>query len=310
MLLLVAGLLPSCSIKKMAVKGMADQLSSGPDVFSTDEDPELVRDAVPFGLKTMETLLQTLPEHRGLLLGLCRGFTQYSYAFVQADADAIEATNYARAEEIRVRARKLFVRARDYGLRGLEVDYKGITRQLSMSPDSAAARVGARGVPLLFWTAAAWGSAISLGKDQPELVADLPAVRSMMSRGVQLDEGYEQGAMHEALILLDALPPAMGGSPARARQHFDRAVALSHGTRPGPYVTMASSIDVMTQNRKEFRELLHKALAIDPNREPNARLQTIVTQQKAQALLARESELFLDDEDTSHADSLATEGKH
>jgi len=310
MLLLVAGLLPSCSINKMAVKGMADQLSSGPDVFSTDEDPELVRDAVPFGLKTMETLLQTLPKHRGLLLALCRGFTQYSYAFVQADADAIEATNYARAEEIRVRARKLFVRARDYGLRGLEVDYKGITKQLSLSPDSAAARVGVKAVPLLFWTAAAWGSAISLGKDQPELVADLPAVRSMISRGVQLDEGYEDGAMHEALILLDALPPAMGGSPERARKHFDRAVALSHGTRPGPYVTMASSIDVMTQNRKEFRELLSKALAIDPNREPNSRLQTIVTQQKAQALLARESELFLDDEDTSHADSLATEGKH
>ena len=89
-LLLLPGLLAgasSCSIKKMAVKSVANSLTSGPDVFSSDEDPQLIRDAVPFGLKTMESLLATLPRHRGLLLSLCRGFTQYGGAFVQNEAD-------------------------------------------------------------------------------------------------------------------------------------------------------------------------------------------------------------------------------
>ena len=77
---------------------------------------------------------------------------------------------------------------------------------------------------MLYWTAAAWGSAIALGKDRPEMLADLPAIRALMERGLALDEGYEGGAIHEALILLDALPESMGGSEARARRHFARAV--------------------------------------------------------------------------------------
>ena len=69
----VMAALPGCSIKRIALKGVANSLTSGPDVFGTDEDPELVRDALPFGLKTMESLLAALPEHEGLLVTLCKG---------------------------------------------------------------------------------------------------------------------------------------------------------------------------------------------------------------------------------------------
>ena len=71
--LLLAGT-TSCSIKKMATKSVANSLTSGPDVFGTDDDPQLIREAIPFGLKTMESLLQTLPQHRGLLLSLMHAF--------------------------------------------------------------------------------------------------------------------------------------------------------------------------------------------------------------------------------------------
>jgi predicted anti-sigma-YlaC factor YlaD len=288
-------LLGSCSIRKFVAGGVANSLSSGPDVFSSEDDPELVRDAVPFGLKTMESLLEVVPKHKGLLLALTRGFTQYAYAFVQMDADHIEPADYARATELRDRARRLFVRARDYGLRRMALDYKGIAEQLEADPAAAAKRFRKQDVPVMFWTAAAWGSAINLGKDQPELVANLPAVRALIERAVALDEGYEGGSLHEALILLEALPEAMGGSPQRARQHFDRAIALTGGERPGPFVTFAQSVSVMTQNRAEFRDLLEKAIAIDPNRIPAQRLQTIVTQRRARELLERQDDLFLDD---------------
>jgi len=39
--------LGGCSIKTMAVKTVANTLSDTGDVFSRDEDPDLVRDAVP-----------------------------------------------------------------------------------------------------------------------------------------------------------------------------------------------------------------------------------------------------------------------
>ena len=66
----VAGL-TSCSIKRMAVNSVANSLTSGPDVFGTDDDPQLIRDAIPFGLKTIEGLLAQSPKHKGLLFAAC-----------------------------------------------------------------------------------------------------------------------------------------------------------------------------------------------------------------------------------------------
>ena len=47
-------------------------MSSGGEIFSADDDPELVRDAVPFALKAEEYVLAQDPAHRGLLLSLAR----------------------------------------------------------------------------------------------------------------------------------------------------------------------------------------------------------------------------------------------
>jgi len=288
----------SCSIRRMVANGIGNSIANGPDIFGTDDDPELVRDALPFGLKTMESLLQTVPRHRGLLLTACKGFTEYAAAFVQMEADRVESGDYARATEMRERALKLYLRARDYGLRGLALRNKGIGRQLELDPAAATARIPLRDVPMLYWTAAAWGSAISLGKDRAELLADLPAVRALIERGLVLDEAYDGGAIHEAMIILEALPPAMGGSPDRARAHFERAIALSKGARASPYVTMAQSVSVLTQNRGEFDRLLHQALAVDPDRDPTQRLATLVLQRRARMLLQREDDLFLDADTT------------
>jgi predicted anti-sigma-YlaC factor YlaD len=286
--------LSACSIQKFAVKKVADSLTRGSDVYGTDNDPELVRDALPFGLKTMEGLLAVVPSHQGLLLALCQGFTSYSFAFVQSDGDLLVNSDYEKSTALHERALKLYLRARGYGLRGLELRYKGITRQLQLEPEQAAARIQKRDLPMLYWTAASWGAAIALGKDQPDLLADLPAIRALMERGLALDESFQGGAIHEALITLDALPEAMGGSETRARHHFERAVALSHDAGPGPYLTLATTVAVLKQDRAEFEELLNKALTFDPDKDPASRMQTIVQQRKARSLLDREDEFFLD----------------
>jgi len=293
--------LTACSVQKFAVRKVADSLTRGPDVYGTDDDPELVRDALPFGLKTMESLLAALPTHQGLLLTLCKGYTSYAFAFVQSEGDLLVNSDYARSQRLHERALKLDLRARDYGLRGLEARYPGIERGLKLDPAAATARIGRRDVPMLYWTAAAWGSAIALGKDRPELLADLPAIRALFDRGLALDEGYEGGAFHEALIVLDALPAAMGGSEEKARAHFRRAVELSHDARPGPYVILAQSVAVQKQDRAEFRALLGKAMSFDPERDPAQRLVTTVLARQARALLDRQDEFFIDDAGTTNA---------
>ena len=127
------------------------------------------------------------------------------------------------------------------------------------------------------------------------MLVDLRAIRALVNRGLALDESYEGGAFHEAAIVLDALPPAMGGSPESARKHFARAVELSHDRKASPYVTLAQSVCVLQQNRAEFRRLLERALMFDPDQYPSRRLATIVLQRKARAQLDRQDEFFLDD---------------
>jgi predicted anti-sigma-YlaC factor YlaD len=87
------------------------------------------------------------------------------------------------------------------------------------------------------------------------------------------------------MISLDSLPAALGGDPARARQHFDRAVALQRGRAPGPYVALATGVSVPERNRTEFETLLKQAIAIDPDADPSVRLATLITQRRARALL-------------------------
>lgn len=276
----------------MAVGSLADTLAGSGGVYASDDDPELIRAAVPFSLKTMESVLAAAPDHPGLLLSACSGFTQYAYAFVQSDAEYLEADDFERSQETAARARRLYRRATGYCLRRLEVTYPGIEQALRRDPEAALARVKKVDAPALYWTAASWGAEISLGLDQPELIAQLPVARALMLRALALDEAYDQGAIHAAMISLESVPESMGGSPARARQHFERAVELSGGRSAGPYVTMAMSVAQPAQDRAEFERLLNRALAIDADQYPDWRLANLLSQKRARFLLARVDALF------------------
>src|SRR4051794_40049717 len=92
---LTATLASGCALKKMATTSVADSLSRSGTSYAADEDPALIRDAAPFSLKLLESMLEELPSHRGLLLAACSGFTQYSYAFIEHDAEMMRDTDYS-----------------------------------------------------------------------------------------------------------------------------------------------------------------------------------------------------------------------
>ena len=284
-----------CSIKKMAINGLADTLAASGDSFASDEDPDLIRDAVPFSLKTIESLLVEVPDHKGLLLTACGGFTQYAYAFVETDAELIERKDYAASVAGRERALKMYQRALGYCLRRVELTHKGFQTKVEQDPVGTLKAFSKDEVPVLYWTGASWGAAISAGSEQPALINQLPIVRAIMARALELEESYELGAIHDVLISLDSLPEAMGGSVPNARAHFARSVELSKGQSASPYVSLAGGISVAEQNRKEFDDLLTKALAIDVNQVPKLRLANVIYQRKARALLARADELITPD---------------
>jgi len=294
MLVAVCLLGDGCSMKRLAVNKLGDALASGGSTFASDDDPELIKAAVPFSLKLMESLLNENPKHRGLLFATSSGFTQYGYAFVQQEADELESEDLTKARQMQARARRLYVRARDYGLRGLETRHAGFTQSLHDDPKAACAKMHKADVPLLYWSAVSWAAAISVSKDHPDFVADLPEVEAMIDRALVLDEGWDSGAIHGFLIAFEmGRATGEGDRATRARMHFDRAVELSGGKLAGPYVSLAESVCVEQEDRAQFEKLLHQALAINPDENPPTRLANLIMQRRARWLLSRMDKLFL-----------------
>ena len=292
-LLLVTATAPACSVEKFAINKLGDSLASSGTTYAADDDLELVGQALPFGLKLVESLLAESPEHRGLLFAAASGFTEYAYVYVHQDADMMEAQDLERAGALRTRARRLYLRARDYGLRGLDTKHRGFSQQVRSDPKSAVAAATKDDVALLYWTAASWASAISVSKDDPDLVADQPIAEALVDRALALDPDFDSGAIHGLLIAYEPARQGAAGDPlARSRRHFDRAVALSRGGLASPFVSLAETVSVQTQDRAEFESLLKQALAVDPDKRPEWRLQNLVVQRRARWLLTRTDDLF------------------
>ena len=95
-LALVLCVLPACSLRRMAGKTIADSLAHGSSTYAQDDDPELVREALPFGLKTLEGLSTDLPRHRPLLRSLASGFTSYAVAYVVPESERLESIDVLR----------------------------------------------------------------------------------------------------------------------------------------------------------------------------------------------------------------------
>lgn len=282
-----------CSVREYAMRSVGDALARGGDTYASDDDIELVGAATPFGLKTIETVLAAVPDHRGLLLAAARGFTQYAYVYVQLPAEEIEERDVTASYAQRERARKLFLRARDYGLRGLNLAGPEAAEKLRADPAGALASATREDVPLLYWTGLAWAAAISLAKDDPRIIAGLPAVDALVMRAAALDPDYGQGSLRSFLIGYELnRPNAAPDAIERARSHFARALELSGGRQAGPYVSLAESVAVARRDRREFETLLKSALAVDPGARPEWRLENLVMQRRARRLLAQADEFF------------------
>jgi predicted anti-sigma-YlaC factor YlaD len=287
--------LGGCSVRQEALNRVGDALAEGGTAFAMDDDPELIRSAAPFSLKLIESLLAETPRHKGLLLAASRGFTQYAYAFLQQEAEEAEAQDVTRAAALESRARRLYRRARDYGVRGLAAERPGFERRLREDPRRAAAEIPGGDVPLLYWTAASWGALIGVSKGDPDVLGELPIVEALMDRALALDEAFDRGAIHTFFIGYEGVRQGVIGDPVqRSRRHFARAMELSGGKEAAPLLALAEAVSVPQQRKAEFEALLRQALQIDSTQASELRLANLVAQRRARWLLSRTDHLFTD----------------
>jgi predicted anti-sigma-YlaC factor YlaD len=288
--------LGACSPKTMAIDMIADALASGGGGYASDPDPDLIREALPFGLKTYEGLLESSPEHRGLLLATAKGFTAYAY-MLKDEADRMDDPVLARTQ--RHRAKNLFLRGRDYALRGLEVSHPGFQATLRSAQDEALAGVTSQDTDFLYWAGAAWAGAVSSDKQDFMLVAELGRAGRLVERVVELDQAFDSGAAHQFLVTYEGGRP--GGDRDVARGHYQKALELSGGGSAGLHLALAEAVAVSEQDLPAFRRLVDAAMAVDPDAFPDQRVANAISQRRARWLLTQVPDLFFDASDEGGA---------
>lgn len=291
----------ACSVKRFAMKQVADALTApgGSTVFTGDNDPELVGDALPFAIKMYETLKTSLPNHRGLQLVTGSLYVMYANAFLQTPAGMLTEDEYEKQEFLYKRAKNLFLRGRDILLNALDKKYPGFLKRLNNKQLKEAVKpVKKEDIDLLYWAGAGWMGAFSIDPFDMEIGITLPRAAALMEKVKELNPNYGAGAIDDFYILYyGSLPEYMGGDIKLARRHFEKAVKLAEGKSGGPYLSMATTISIKNQDHEEFKALLKKVLKIDPEADPENRLVNTLNRRKACWLLKHTGDYFLLDEE-------------
>ena len=279
-------------VRQLLVNSAADLLSQGGSggAIARDEDPELVAEALPFTLKTMESLLEETPHHQGLLTALSSGFTQYAQGFVlpqSYDAD------FREADRIEKRAKRLHLRAHRYGMRALGERHHGFGEALEKKPNQAAQGLSKDDIEAMYWTGASLMAAVALSTDDMATVAELPKAEALLQCALELDPDWGEGSIHEIVLAYEGRSETLGGSAKRSQAHFAKAVELTKGLKLSPYVSLAEAVAVPSQDRKLFDRLIAQALEIDIEAAPEYRLANEIARRRALWLQTHAEDLIL-----------------
>ncbi len=285
----------SCSFQKWTMSKITSNLTNSDSiVFTGDDDPELIRDALPFTIKMYETLLTKDSTNPQLFLATGKLLCLYAQGFILFPADTLPDSLSAQKKAAGKRAKKLFLRGREYIFRGLDLIHPQFSRQIKTgSVDSALQAITPSDTAYLYWCAVSWMGAIAADRSDLGLSMSMKKALSLINRLSSLNETYGGGAINEFFcIFYTSAPKSMGGDTAAARIQLTKAITLSDDTRVSPFVTGASFLSVKSNNRNEFETFLNKALAVDINADPSQRLQNTIYQQRARWMLDNAERYF------------------
>ncbi len=274
-----------CAVRPLVVDQAANALSG--QGLSSEEDLQLAREASAFYLKFSESVLSETPGHLKLAESVSAGFTQYAYAFVASDAERLDAKHPKEAAAMRLRAARLYARAHRHAMKALEKNNPSLIASLRQPNLVSQQKMAEQQVPLAYWAAASLGGWISMSKDDPDLVADLPIAMRLAELAWHTTPDFGHGALASLMGTLESAK--VGGSQRKAQAYFDQAISLSHGQEAGPYVAKAEGLALPAQDQKQFEQLLLQAIAVS---QQHRSLQNEVMRERAQWLLASMDDLF------------------
>ena len=262
----------ACSPRHLIIQGVGDELASQGQ--AVEEDLGLAREASAFYLKLSESLLRESPGNLKLAEAVSGGFTQYAYAFVAFEAERLAPSDAKASHELNQRARRMYLRAHRHAFAALELAKPGLKQHLTGMNSQPFPPLLPEQVGVAYWAAASWGGYIALSKDDPDAVADLPAVIRLAHMAWEVSPNHGDGALASLMGTLEAARP--GGSLKQAVAYFDQALVAGAGKNAGTFVAKAEAIALPAGDRAAFDQLLEKALAASAARRdlPNEVMRT------------------------------------
>lgn len=273
--------LGGCSTSQLIARGAAPLIDNGLIAMNRETDLEFARASIPPNLKMLEALLLADPGNVAYRVQAAIGFYGYAVGFVEDDDPNRSAGLYRRA--------LVHARAALAAQGVAEPVLTGAPGQL----DAALARLDARAVPALFWTASAWAKWIEQQLDDPARLAELPRVEALMRRALALDETYYYGGPHLFFgAYYGGRAPMFGGDFARSAYHFDQAARISRNGLLLVEVYRAQYLFRQMGERAAFHAALTRVLDTPAGNDPDLGLVNAIARKKAAHLLALEETLF------------------
>jgi hypothetical protein len=299
-LLLCSAALPACNFNKFAADQTAGLLSEAAPALEGFWDYEMAGVGTPGAIMQLEAFHAVTPDNEALSLNLAKVYVGYGVGWVESDYEvAYAAGEMDRADRLRQRASLIYMRARNLALHALRVRDKGIDAALKDNdPQSLAKYLSAHykdkkdDVGPVFWAGMAWGAAINMSLDQPDMLVDLPKAKALVEHAKSLDDGFFNGGAYVFLGSMEsAFPKAMGGDPEKGRALFEAGLARTGRKNHMLLVNYARVYAVNTQNRALFEQLLNEVLRAGDQGQ-SYRLSNKVARRRAERYLTQADQMF------------------
>lgn len=275
--------LSSCTfVTKVPYGFLADPFGNLVQSLETQSDPELVRQGFPSFLLLIDSLVASSPEDPDLLFAAASAYGFYCQAFLND-------------EENLQRASKLFLRAKECGIKLLEQKRHFYTiDQVSLTEfEDSLQTLTRRDIPHLYAATTAWLGWILTNTESMEALADLPKVLVMMDRIIELDETHNYGFAHIFYGIYYAIQPRGAGQDLdKSKFHFNRAIDLGGRENLFALVTYAEYYGKATLDEALFTQILDDVLHKDSDVRPELRLMNELAHERATYLLENREDIF------------------
>lgn len=279
--ILLTVLLQGCgSFIKMGLRSATPVLNDLIRAAYKHNDPELIKEAIPASLLILDGLIETDPENYELLVLASQGYSGYAMAFVE--------------DENPERAKKLYLRGKDYGLMAMRLCKKFRKATDRNEPMEVALKLlDEEYVPAMFWTVSNWAAYINLSRRDTSALFDIPNVIALMERIKELDPDYFYGGVHLLYALYYANQPALtGGGPEKAKEEFEKVFNISNDKFLLAHVMFAKFYAVPLKDESLFDSELKMVLSTPSDVLPDAVFMNEVAKIKAKILLRKRDEFF------------------